>query len=488
MPWYKKGPTDRTLVFDAFVALDPREGGGAVRAIWPDAELNDAQRGLLARLLANLNFLGRAESWCHARLLSEGEANAALEDGDLIHVKPLNDAFDQRSCLDLELVRTLCADPNSAFADTHVVETKTTTQGRGKNKTTTVSRQPVYDPNWHLCMETLRLHAQKWSDPPGSRWVTYVRPRNCFEIKPVPRKAPARRAANTPPVHVARFVLDSSVLPLVTDTLPLAEAVRRALMSIYGHLTRTGNARGQSAIFAGKDEHGTPLRGHRHAYFLPTDEDGDGRLDHLTICAADGFGPDELRALRCLTSISRNSPHPIRVLLLGTVSTEHVAPGFGHTPPLLACSKVWVSATPYLVTRHPKTRGPRKLSVADPAARLRFLQDNLIDQLQKLRESRRDPSGLVLDPQTVEPLRDDGGRFIISTATGPSRRLRPLQFKRFRGKRTDDGGRRLAGAFRITFPNPVQGPLALGHSSHFGMGLFLPADDTVPVLTSDVHG
>jgi CRISPR-associated protein Csb2 len=56
-----------------------------------------------------------------------------------------------------------------------------------------------------------------------------------------------------------------------------------------------------------------------------------------------------------------------------------------------------------------------------------------------------------------------------------ARELRPIQFKRFRNKRGDDGGRRPAGAFRITFAEPVQGPLCLGHSCHFGLGLFLPA-------------
>lgn len=35
-----------------------------------------------------------------------------------------------------------------------------------------------------------------------------------------------------------------------------------------------------------------------------------------------------------------------------------------------------------------------------------------------------------------------------------------------------DGGRRLAGAFRLRFCYPMHGPIALGRSSHFGLGLF----------------
>lgn len=32
--------------------------------------------------------------------------------------------------------------------------------------------------------------------------------------------------------------------------------------------------------------------------------------------------------------------------------------------------------------------------------------------------------------------------------------------------------------FRITFPDSVDGPLALGYGAHFGLGLFIPADQT----------
>jgi hypothetical protein len=37
-----------------------------------------------------------------------------------------------------------------------------------------------------------------------------------------------------------------------------------------------------------------------------------------------------------------------------------------------------------------------------------------------------------------------------------------------------DRDRRLAGAFRLRFASDVSGPIALGWSSHFGMGLFMP--------------
>lgn len=473
MPWDKNwkppAPQNRTLVFDTFVALDPNEA--FVRAIWPDAALTDTQRRLLSRLLTNLNFLGRAESWCEAKMLSEQEAASALEDGDLMHADPLDPSMVPCRHDNHELVRTLCPDPATAFADDHVVELETTTQGRGKNKTITQSRRAVYDPNWNLCMETLRLHQQKWSDPPGSRWVTYVRPRDCFDLKPPSHRRASRRDSGRP-VHLARFVLDSTVLPLITDTLPIAEAIRRALMSLHGRLAGRDGARGRSAVLAGKDESGSPLLGHGHAYYLPTDEDGDGRLDHLTIYAAAGFGPDEQRAIERLATVNsshdRDGRHPLRTVLLGTWCTGDLHDGRLIHP--FGPASVWESVTPYLATRHAKTRGRERIDPSDPSARARFLVANLLEQLRCVRPHVAD----LMAQTTIEPLIDRDGAFVIRAAGESSRTLRPLQFKRCRSKTTDDGGRRLAGAFRITFPRPVRGPIALGHSAHFGLGLFFP--------------
>lgn len=479
MPWYKKGPTDRTLVFDAFVALDPNEAGGAVHAIWSDATLDEAQRTLLRQLLANLNFLGRAESWCESRLLSDNEAAASLENGDLHHASPNDPTSDHQSRRELDLIRTLCADAATAFANDLFSETHEKKRGT-RTPTKTVRTASVYEPDWHLAAETLWLHEQKWSDPPGSRWVTYTRPRNCFEVVAASRKPHRQRlrigALPDRPIHIARFALDSTVLPRVTDTLPIAEAARCALMCLHGQITAKDGVRGRSSILAGKNEQATPLAGHRHAYYLPTDEDGDGHLDHLTIYAADGFGADELRAFERLQRIrrERDDRHPLRTVLLGTASSEDLPrPNGAVLTTLLGPSRVWRSATPYLVTRHPKTRGPHKVDLNDLTSRDEFLKADLRVQIQAVRPDL----AARVDALTITPIADEHGRYRIEAQDNAARSLRPLQFKRFRRKSSDDGGRRLAGAFRITFDEPVSGPIALGHSSHFGVGLFLAEDE-----------
>jgi len=451
MPWFKRGPEDRTAVFDTFVAV-LRNAKLLVR--WPDAALDEAQGRRLAGILENLSTLGRSESWCQAELLSEQDAGGRT---DLVCI-PLDG--DEPSP-ETELVRLLCPDPESAFADDGVVSVTKKTAGRGKKKHTSEERSTIYDPAWNICMETLQLHKERWSDPPGSRWVHYARPRDCFKIEPRSRLS---RAKDRPGVQAVRYAIDSTVLPLVTETLPVAEAARRALMSIHGRLTEKNGERGRSRVFSGKDAGGSPLAGHRHAYYLPTDEDGDGRLDHLTVFARDGFGDaerhalDRLRELR--TGRGGEDRHPLRVLLLGMGRLDDYRPG------PLGESRIWVSATPYLAARYAKTRGREGIDIGSPDARAAFLERDIRAQWAVVRP---DLAAGNIEPADISPLWDDNRVFKVGG------RRRTIQFKRFRRKPGDDGGRRLAGAFRLTFPKPVVGPIVLGWSSHFGMGLFLPA-------------
>jgi CRISPR-associated protein Csb2 len=273
-------------------------------------------------------------------------------------------------------------------------------------------------------------------------------------------------------LQIARFALDSAVLPLVTETLPVAEAARRTLMGIYGRqFPQADCSKGRSAVFSGKDAASGPLQGHDHAYYLPTDEDGDGRIDHLTVVASGGFGSHELKALDCLRELKSRerevSGHPLRVLLLGLGRLDD------YQPWPLRVSQIWVSATPFVAPRYLKKRGtkrdPERLWDCPPA----FLTVVLEEELRRLTERR--PDLAALGSIKVEPLADESGVFRIG-----SRRLRPLEFKRFRQKHGDDGGRRPAGAFTVTFPQPVHGPICLGHSSHFGLGLFVPASGGEP--------
>jgi CRISPR-associated protein Csb2 len=247
------------------------------------------------------------------------------------------------------------------------------------------------------------------------------------------------------------------VLPLVTETLPLAEEARRSLLSKCKYLARRSNPDLADAdiwplspAIWGKDERGQPRTGHEHAIFLPADEDGDGRIDHLTVFAAMGFNMLELQSFDRLRRLPFGDADPLHLLLVGLGSERD------FRAPLLGESTVWISATPFVVTRYPKLRGTKRDQPDDYASPRAFTRHVLLQELQ-----RRPGLPEILSIEDEE---------MIGT-----HRLRPIQFKRFRSKDSDDGGRRPAGGFRITFAAPLRGPLCLGHSCHFGLGLFLPS-------------
>lgn len=298
-----------------------------------------------------------------------------------------------------------------------------------------------------------------YSDPPGSKWVTYLRPTDAF----APRLAQRREARlqSRSRFTVARFAVDGTILPLVQETLPLAERVRSALLSrCKSGILRQEPGLDDHAVwlrcpaFWGKDEQRRPLQGHGHAFFLPADEDCDGRIDHVTIVAAQGFSDDEVRALDRLRSLKFGDGDPLRLLLIGLGSAREMR------SPLFEESTTWVSATPFVVTRYPKLRGRKRDLPQHYATPQTFAAHILEQELGRLRERR--PELPAIQTIAWEP------------TLGPHQ-LRPIQFQRFRRKHGDDGGRRPGGAFRITFVAPVRGPFCLGHSAHFGLGLFLPS-------------
>jgi CRISPR-associated protein Csb2 len=429
MPWEKKGPADRTLVFDTFVGVgrhDPLFIG------WPDAELSADDRAALSDLLGNLSSLGRAEGWVYAELF-DGTIDLDIGPAELNDPNP---------------VPVCCPDPATAFDDEHYPTLDPKKLARGRVKPSDF----LFDcPRWHLCLDTETIHNQKWPTVPGAKWVNYSRP---VEARAVPARP---RPADQPRRTVARFALDGPVLPLITETLILADQARRSLLSKCKYLARRDNPSLADAdigplcpAFWGKDENGQPRTGHEHACYLPADEDGDGRLDHLTVFAPMGFNPLEIQAFDRLRQLSFGDGDLLRLLLVGLGNPSD------FRTPLLAASTDWVSATPFLATRYPKLRGTKRDRPEDYTSPRVFAEHVLRQELQRR-------PGL---PEVVS-IEDEE---LIGTY-----RLRPIQFRRFRSKRDDDGGRRPAGGFRITFAAPVRGPLCLGHSCHFGLGLFLPS-------------
>ena len=405
--------TSKTLAVDRYRALPSTE---KVWWIWESCELRPRSLQLLRDLLQRTHYFGRSETWTVMRLVQSSGATVAPN--CVLDETPSSNA-----------VPVLVPRPDQAL-DIEVLLASTDDQ---------------------------RLSNRRI--PRGTTWF--------YAGLPQSPGAPHSRSPLPSPsgMRVARYALDSTVLPLATATLPVAERARAALMAL---MPRDGDRRRPSRIFSGKDGNGTPLAGHGHAYFLPTDEDGDGRLDHLTVFAGDSFGECELGALDRLGVLRpRGSEPEIRLFLLGVAEEGHL-----QVPPL-GPATTWISATPFIATRHPKKNGRRR----DPPELLndprKFVEATLKEELTRFLGRRGEPM-----PE-IRPLLDKAGLFRTypkrwrPDASGPRRRA--TEFKRYRSRKAgDDGARRLSGFFRLQFPDPVRGPIPLGHSSHFGMGLFLP--------------
>ncbi|MCC7106219.1 MAG: type I-U CRISPR-associated protein Cas5/Cas6 [Chloroflexi bacterium] len=396
MPWDKKGPGDRALVLDAFVATD-RDGELAV--IWPDAQLTSEQRTVLARCLDQLSYLGRAESWCQARLLeAPPEANCfPLGDGPM----PAGD---------WEITRVLAPQ-----APLHLKD---------------------------LCVETTDLRRSGRIDPSGSRWCQYARRADCFDVQ-----AGLRGRGDPRQPTVFRSALSGSVLPPITDTLRIADLARQSAMAQYGR----ANKGAASPILAGKAASGRPLEGHQHAFYLPTDEDGDGYLDHLTVWASAGLGQGELEALASVRALNPGGGRPdIRLVFLASGE-----PGdFSQDVPIFRAARAWRTATPFVLNRHAKLRGP---------GGNRRLVDSPVDQVYREFERRPQIAARVLSVDPAPPLKIRAWRTVY-----------PLEFHRWRRESQPPGS---AFNFTVRFEEPVSGPLAFGYGCHFGLGLLVPAED-----------
>jgi len=248
---------------------------------------------------------------------------------------------------------------------------------------------------------------------------------------------PRRQAFQLRNDMVARYALHSTMLPLAQDSLPFGEQVRRALIR-----NRVDTSHSEAII--GKTVDGVPLEGHLHAHYLSTDENGDGRLDHVTLYAPCGFDKGDLAAIGALRTIFRQGNRPdVRLILTGLGEVAQ----FGDTP-VFARSRRWRSVTPFSLPRF-ANRGAGK------PPRLRDLPEAQLARELRVR-------GL---PEPILIKRIEG------YAAGGRPLVRWLEFhtRRFKG----DQGNGLAG-FEIEFAEPIQGPLALGFGCHFGLGLFLP--------------
>jgi len=406
MPQFSAGKT--SLIFDAFTAVDRTEPLGIV---WPNVELPDDQRSLLDDLLAVIGYLGRAESWVEAKRIDTAP-NANCQPGD--------SAIDTDTGeIKGELVTLYAPLPSAEY---QALRGRFLVDDRAQRKLGTTLPKTLLDA---LSIDTSDLRKLGWSQPPAARKVSYLRPLDALRPKPAIHRAQA------PAVAAVNFILSGKPLPRVEDSLRIGELMRVATM---GQCKRAFGEDNIPPIFSGHDL--PEGNRHRHAFYLPWDSNGDGKLDRILVYVPDGMSDAEQRALTKVQRLWERGGTEWRLVLEGIGSPDVAAK-------LTRSCTVWESVTPYLHPWHVKKR----LSIED--------------QIRRECRERGIPQPIAIEA-------------FGEVDIGKGRKRRPIHFHRFRSRRGLTQPDRVGSFHRLTFPVPITGSLALGFGCHYGLGLFRP--------------
>ena len=382
------------MIIDAFTSISKKEH---VYIVWDKLNLGNDERSTLEKIIKDIHYLGRSESWCDIEVCTTYTKDKKP------NCIPLDNKSKQENTDDLKLVRVMTPSKEITLNDLYVI----TDDLREK-------KRRVY--------------------PDGSQMTTYVI-NDKVDLPEMQRKDPEK-------VQIVRYAVKNKVKPQNTKTLNVSEMFRKAAQSKFGER----NNKKSSEVLSGKTTKGEILKGHGHAFYIPTDEDYDGRIDHITVLVQNenGINVNELDALLGVKRVFSKD--------YSESTIELIVEGYGSKDdywylPMFRKSKKWNSHTPLVLARHVKYRSNK------------VLRDSAEEQIRNELERRY------------------GVTDVCVYSKNPQKRMEtkhyPFQFKRFRKNDRPGGG---AYNIRLEFKNPVEGPILLGYGIHFGLGVFFPSD------------
>jgi len=289
-----------------------------------------------------------------------------------------------------------------------------------------------------LTESTTAMRIKRRLVPRGAQWVWYktsCRPSQPGVVLRTGRRPSPRR--QTSPPTVVRWAFTSPAMPSLNAAVAMADILHQAALSRFCQLY-PGKA---SQQLSGLDPYGVPLSGHRHVHWLAFPSERGGRfIESLAAHAPGGLSAEEVTALCSLTQLAGYAYvegfHP------GRISVEVVGSAQQALPELAGPATSWVSVTPFAPPKHKRP--------------------NRTVQQHAERHARRDLAVLGLpEPIVVELFDPPSGSW--------------LDFRRHRVRERLAAARPATG-IRLTFSQPVSGPLLLGALRHFGLGLLRPDD------------
>ena len=282
--------------------------------------------------------------------------------------------------------------------------------------------------------------------PPGARWLHAKRPtRPQVRLR---RSSPRTRK----PTRIIQFAIGVRVSPPRESVVILTQRFRgRVIREFLGGKWQQANAEQREAarLLTGKEADGTPLQDHRHphARFGIFFDQETGKAARLLVWRDQPFTNNEQRAVLnaaeqelplSFTKAGARDPWAVRLVPL---DSQVLPPaGFGE-----GTWRRWQTVTPYVPPRHAYDRKGRPRAGESPEKQLHL----------ELTRQGYNTSGLTIemDDRAVKWTHVHRPRRLPDDATNAERR-----------------GYRVS----LTFDMPVCGPISLGHSSHFGLGLFVP--------------
>jgi len=461
MPLYRSPIDHKTAkIFDTFVRLDPET---PLTVLFDKVALTESENRALDTLLSRMGYLGRAESWTDARLVDSTDVvpNACPIEDSATQV----DGHESLRLLAPSLPGSyvtwrdeqlrLIATPKSTGVKLEAGTSGTAPKRAAKSPKRGVSSLDAAIPAnlfEALQVDTNTLKDMGWSQPPGSIWVTYSRPKDVFSrVVNMTARASGGRPCLKP--TVAQYLVVSNAPPRLTEAVSLAERV---------HVSLVKRSDG-SSVFTGCDDKGEPLNGNSHAYILPESRMSSrsgirGEVTHVTVFAPMGFGPCERGAIDGLKKVWGRGGNGIQLVLLGVGSREDFAgtPSLDRKTSSLGESDVWISRTPFVPTRHPKYTRAGKAKLDASGMHI----GSPVHDLRRLLACSGFPPPVEIQP--------------VQSTDLAGRQTRWIEFRR---ERSAGGGQRATNSgygFMIKFPERVAGPIALGYGAHFGLGQFEP--------------
>lgn len=286
--------------------------------------------------------------------------------------------------------------------------------------------------------------------PHGAIWKYAERP---ARAKPA-SKAPSRKTL--PPAQIVQFAIGGRVFPPLRYWLRITEKFRGiTLRQIAIQVTGNHGAkfaelppeiRAKFSLFTGKDSTDTALSGHQHAAFFLI-PDSHGKPSRLICWRKVPFTDVEQAALLAASEAPLawdfgSDDWKLRLVPL---------PAETPLPPdqnIFGKSAAWETLTPFVPPLHTVGRNGKP------------------------------KNGCEIETQILNILSDCGlPTATVTVLSPPEAAIQWVKIhrpRRSRAEKTNDDKR--AFKIRLQFENPNEGPLFLGHSSHFGLGLFVPIE------------